>query len=66
MIIRSFKRIIRTVRCPRFSNETMGISILYIDIYALFRGKSIINLLGSKIFISISSFCQNSCLYHCR
>ena len=56
MIIRSFKRMTRIIRYPRFSNEAMKISILYIDIYTLFRNKSIINPLKSKIFILISSF----------
>ena len=56
MIIRSFKRIIRIIRYSRFSNETMGMSILYINIYTLFRSKSIINLLESRIFIPINSF----------
>ena len=56
MIIRSFKRITRIIRYPRFSNEAMGISILYINIYILFRGKSIINPLKPRIFISINSF----------
>ena len=56
MIIRSFKRITRIIRYPRFSNETIRISILYINIYVLFRGKSIINPLKSRIFILISSF----------
>ena len=31
-------------------------SILYVDICALFRDKSMINLLGSRIFILISNF----------
>ena len=56
MIIRSFKRMIRIIRYPRFNNEAIGISILYINICALFRDKSIINLLGFKIFILINSF----------
>ena len=56
MIIRPLKRITRIVRYPRFSNEAMGISILYINIYILFRSKSIINLLGPRIFILTSSF----------
>ena len=56
MIIRSFKRITRIVRCPRFSDEAIEISILYINIYTLFRGKSIINLLEFRIFILINSF----------
>ena len=56
MIIRSLKRMIRVVRYPRFNDETMEISILYVNIYALFRDKFIINLLGFKIFIPISSF----------
>ena len=56
MIIRSFKRIIRIIRYPRFDDEAMRMSILYVDIYAFFRNKSIINLLGFRIFILISSF----------
>ena len=56
MIIRPLKRITRIVRYPRFNNETMKISILYIDIYALFRGKSMINPLKFRIFILINSF----------
>ena len=56
MIIRSFKRITRVIRCPRFSDEAMEISILYINIYTLFRDKSIINPLGFRIFILINSF----------
>ena len=56
MIIRSFKRITRIIHYPRFSDEAMEISILYINIYALFRDKSIINPLKSKISILINSF----------
>ena len=56
MIIRPLKRITRIIRYPRFNNETMGISILYINIYILFRDKFIINPLGFRIFILISSF----------
>ena len=56
MIIRSLKRIIRIIRYSRFNNEAMGMSILYINIYVLFRGKSIINPLEPRIFILISSF----------
>ena len=56
MIIRSFKRITRIIRYPRFNNEAMGMSILYINIYALFRGKFIINLLGPRISIPTNSF----------
>ena len=56
MIIRPFKRITYIVRYPRFSDETMRISILYINICVLFRGKFIINPLGLKIFILINSF----------
>ena len=56
MIIRSFKRITRIIRYPRFNNEAIGISILYINIYTLFRDKSIINLLKLKIFILINNF----------
>ena len=56
MIIRPFKRITRIVRYPRFNNETMGISILYINIYALFRSKSIINLLRFRISIPTNNF----------
>ena len=56
MIIRSLKRITRIVRYPRFNDETMGISILYINIYVLFRSKSIINPLGLRISILINNF----------
>ena len=56
MIIRPLKRITRIIRYPRFNNETMGMSILYIDIYVLFRNKFIINPLGFKISILINSF----------
>ena len=56
MIIRSLKRMTRIVYYPRFNNEAIGISILYINIYVLFRNKSIINLLRFRIFILISSF----------
>ena len=56
MIIRPLKRITRIIRYPRFSNETIEISILYINIYTLFRNKSIINLLGFRIFILINNF----------
>ena len=56
MIIRPLKRITRIVRYPRFNNETIKISILYINIYVLFRDKSIINLLEFRIFILINSF----------
>ena len=56
MIIRSFKRITRIIRYPRFNNEAMKISILYINIYILFRGKSIINLLRPKISIPTNNF----------
>ena len=56
MIIRPLKRITRVIRYPRFSDEAMGISILYINIYILFRGKSIINPLKFRISILISSF----------
>ena len=56
MIVRPFKRIIRIIYYPRFNDETMGISILYINIYVLFRDKSIINFLKFRIFILISSF----------
>ena len=56
MIIRPFKRITRIIRYPRFNNEAIKISILYINIYALFRSKSIINPLRFRIFIPNSSF----------
>ena len=56
MIIRPLKRIIRVIRYPRFNNETIKISILYINIYALFRDKFIINLLGFRIFILTNNF----------
>ena len=56
MIIRSFKRITYIIRYSRFNNETIRISILYIDIYALFRGKSMINPLRFRISILINSF----------
>ena len=56
MIIRSLKRITRIIRYPRFNNEAMRISILYINIYALFRGKFIINPLKFRTFILTSSF----------
>ena len=56
MIVRPLKRITRIVRYPRFNDEAIGISILYINIYILFRNKFIINLLGFRIFILISSF----------
>ena len=56
MIVRPFKRMTRIVRYSRFSDETMGISILYINIYILFRSKSIINPLRFKISILINSF----------
>ena len=56
MIIRPLKRITRIIRYPRFNNEAMGMSILYINIYVLFRGKSIINPLELRIFILINSF----------
>ena len=56
MIIRSFKRITRIIRCPRFSDEAIEMSILYINIYALFRNKFIINFLEFRIFILINSF----------
>ena len=46
----------RIVRYPRFNDKTMRILILYINIYILFRGKFIINLLKPKISILISSF----------
>ena len=47
---------IRIIRYPRFNNEAIGMSILHVNIYILFRSKSIINLLGSKISILINSF----------
>ena len=56
MIIRSFKRITRLIRYSRFNDEAIKISILYINIYTLFRNKSIINSLGFTIFIPISNF----------
>ena len=56
MIIRSFKRITRLIRYPRFNNKTIKILILYIDIFVLFRNKSIINLLKPRISILISNF----------
>ena len=56
MIIRPLKRITRIIRYPRFNNKAIKILILYINIYVLFRSKSIINPLKLKIFISISSF----------
>ena len=56
MIIRSLKRITRIIRYPRFSDKTIKILILYINIYALFRNKSIINPLKLRISIPISSF----------
>ena len=56
MIIRPLKRITRIIRYPRFNDEAMGMSILYINIYALFRDKSIINLLKPKIFILTNRF----------
>ena len=56
MIIRPFKRIIRIIRYPRFSNKAMRILILYINIYTLFRSKSIINPLRCRISILINSF----------
>ena len=55
MIIRSLKRMTRIVRYPRFNDEAIGISILHINIYVLFRNKFIINLLGLKISILISN-----------
>ena len=60
MIIRPLKRITRIIRYPRFNDEAMGMSILYINIYALFRNKSMINFLGLKIFIPINSFAFKS------
>ena len=56
MIIRSLKRITRIIRYPRFNNEAIGMSILYINICLLFRGKSIINPLRLRIFILTNSF----------
>ena len=56
MIIRPLKRITRIVRYPRFNNEAMRISILHINIYTLFRNKSMINPSESRIFIPTSSF----------
>ena len=56
MIIQSFKRITRIIRYPRFNNEAIGISILYVDIYTLFRSKFMINPLRFRIFILINSF----------
>ena len=56
MIVRSLKRMIRIVYYPRFNDEAIRISILYINIYTLFRDKSIINLLEFRISILISSF----------
>ena len=56
MIIRSFKRMTRIIRYPRFNDEAMKMSILYINICALFRGKFMINPLKLRISILISSF----------
>ena len=56
MIIRSLKRITRIIRYPRFNNKAMGMLILHIDIYTLFRNKSIINPLKPKISILTNSF----------
>ena len=46
----------RIIRYPRFNDETIRISILYINIYVLFRNKSIINLSKLRISILISNF----------
>ena len=56
MIIRPLKRITRIIRYPRFNNETIRISILHINICALFRNKFIINPLKPRIFILTNSF----------
>ena len=56
MIIRPLKRITRIVRYSRFNNEAIRMSILYIDIYVLFRSKFIINPLRFRIFILINNF----------
>ena len=56
MIIRSFKRITRIIRYSRFSDKAIKILILHINIYTLFRDKSIINLLKFRIFILINNF----------
>ena len=56
IIVRSFKRMIRIVRYPRFNNEAIRMSILYVDICALFRDKFIINSLRFRISILTSSF----------